>query len=256
MSEPAGLTVSFTEAQGFAAVGSFLQAICAPAPLTVIRAIGATAPGQNSRVPEPIVGDFIVMSSLMQKRLETNETSFQDNVIVASISGTTLTVASVTRGVVPIGALLSDTASSVSANTIIAVQLTGSPGASGTYQVSISQTVASETMYAGVRSDLAGTEWTIQLDVHGPNSMNNARVIDTLLRSEYATDFFAGLGVPVMPLYCDDAHQLPFENAEQQIEFRWVIDAHFEVGVTVGTPQQFADAVSVETIEAAVIYTG
>lgn len=259
MANPPGIIASFTEAQGFEAIGNFLQQIASPYPLTIIRQLGNTAPGQNSRVPEPVNGDFIIMSSLMLPRLAWNITSFEDNLFSGYISGTTLTVTSVTNGSVPIGGLLLDGnyPSGVNLNTTILSQLSGSAGQAGTYLLSGTvQSVSARTLYSGVRNDDAPSEWIVQLDVHGPNSMNNIKLIDTLFFSEYASDYFQGLGLPIAPLYCGDPRQAPWENAEQQIEFRWVMEAHFQVDMTVSTPQQFADQVQVKTVEAAVIYTG
>lgn len=261
MAEPAGVTISFTEDQGFQVLGQFLQAVCAPAPVTVIRQRGQTTPpgfppGTNTNVPEPADGDFVVMTSMGQERLEFNETTFQDVILTASISGTTMVVTAVPRGRVQIGSLLRDNPAELAPSTVVIRQLSGTPGRIGTYEVSVSQAVLSETMYSGVRSDLVSSKWTVQLDVHGPNSAQNVRTIDTLFFSEYAVDFFADTGLPLAPLYCGEPHQSPFMNAEQQPEYRWVMDAVFETGAVVSTPQQFADEVHVDIVEAAVIYTG
>ena len=263
MAEPPGVTISFTEEQGFQALGQFLQQILAPAPVTVIRQRGQTVgtafpPGTNTGVPEPADGDFVVMSSMGLERLEFNETTFRDVIIVGSISGNVLTVSRVTRGSVQIGALLTDSSQpfNVAAGTSIVRQLSGAPGGIGQYQVSVEQVLPSETMYAGVRSDLVGSNWRVQLDVHGPNSLQNTTTIETLFFSEYAADFFRDTGLPMAPLYCGEAHQAPFMNAEQQAEYRWVMDVVLETGAVVSTPQQFADQVKVKTVEAAVIYTG
>lgn len=258
MAEPPGVISSFTEDQGFTVLGQFLQSICAPAPITVIRQRGETSPGQNVNVPEPQDDDFVIMSSLGQERLEFNETTFRDDIFTASISGMVLTVTEVERGSVEIGSLLRDLASPTRLlpSTVIQSQIEGAPGGVGQYTVLPSQAVVQERMFGGVRADLAGTKWTVQLDVHGPNSMNNARTIDTLFFSEVATDFFSATGLPVAPLYSSDPHQAPFVNAEQSVEYRWVIDVCLEIGVVVSTPQQFADEVVVKTIEAAVVYTG
>src|SRR5271166_4934521 len=258
--EPPGITLSFTETQGFQALGHFLQAFCAPYPITVVRALGGTTPGSNVRMPEPAFGDFIVMSSLRRIRLETNETTFSDNICIGSISGTTLAVTVVSRGVLAPGQLLTDynyPSGNITANTTIVSQLTGTTtGGVGTYQVSISQTLASETLYAGTRADLVGTEWTVQLDVHGPNSLNNVNVIDTLFRSEVGANFFSGTGFGIAPLYVDTAGQMPFENAEKEVEYRWVMEAHLEILPIVTSPQQSTSTVHIDTIEAGVIYTG
>jgi hypothetical protein len=259
MNTPPGITISLTEAQGFQALGLFLQAICAPYPITVVRALGSTEPGSNVRIPEPIAGDFVVMSSLRSTRLETNETTFSDNICVASITGTTMTVTAVSRGALAPGQLVIDynyPSGHIAINTTIVSQLTGTPGGTGTYQVNASQSLASETLYAGTRSDQVGTEWVAQLDVHGPNSLNNVNTIDALFRSEWGVNFFADTGFWIAPLHADTAGQMPFENAESEIEYRWVMEAHLEIVPIVTTPQQFADHVTVKTVEASAIYTG
>lgn len=259
---PPGITISITEVQGFQALGQFLQAVCAPYPITIVRALGSTAPGSNVRVPEPSTSDFVVMSSLRRQRLETNETVFSDNICVGSIVGTTLTVASIARGVLSPNALVIDLGypnGNILPNTVIVSQLTstapgGALGSTGTYRVSVGQTLASETLYAGTRADAVANMWDVQLDVHGPNSLQNVNTIDTLFRSEYGANFFTDTGLWVAPLYIDDAQQIPFENAEAEIEFRWVMTAHLSVTPIVTTPQQFMDNVVVDTVEAGVIY--
>lgn len=262
MAGPPGVTISLTEAQGFQALGQFLKAICAPYPLTVVRAVGSTAPGSNVRVPEPLAGDFIIMSSLRTERLETNETTFSDNVSVGSISGTTLTVTTLTRGLLAPGQLLIDydyPSGNIAANTTIVSQLTstepgGALGGTGTYQVSAFQALASETLYSGTRADQVGTEWVVQIDCHGPNSLNNINTIDTLFRSEFGVDFFKSTGFWISPLHCVVAGQMPFENAEKEIEYRWVCELHLEIVPVVVTPQQFAQQIQINNIEAGAIY--
>ena len=83
---------------------------------------------------------------------------------------------------------------------------------------------------------------------HGPASGDNTRVIETLFRSEYATAALEDMGFAVTPLYCDDPREAPFVNQEQQFEFRWTIDCHFQVQSIIGTPEQFATEIEVDTI--------
>jgi hypothetical protein len=200
---------------------------------------------ENNRVPEPANADFIVMTPLLLERLDTNETDFTDGVMTGAIALTVLTISHVTRGALAVGNLVADTTGDIAANTIIVAQLTGTPGGVGTYTVSISQTVASETMYVGVRADLVATKWTVQLDIHGPSAADNVRVIDTLFRSEVGTDAFTESGFDIAPLYCNEARQMPaFVNAEQQYEWRWSMDACMQVNPIVSTPQQFADTLT------------
>ena len=94
---------------------------------------------------------------------------------------------------------------------------------------------------AGTRTDLQPTKVTIQLDVHGPASADNVQIISTLFRSDYASQYFAGLAVDVWPLYTSDPRQMAFHNGEQQIEERYSIDVILQANATVTTPQDFAD---------------
>jgi hypothetical protein len=64
----------------------------------------------------------------------------------ASISGSTMTVTAISSGTLAVGQLISGTG--VSQYTIITAQLTGTAGSTGTYTVSIGQTVSSTSMSA------------------------------------------------------------------------------------------------------------
>ena len=72
----------------------------------------------------------------------TSYTITTNTAVSCSIAGTTMTVGAVT-GVVAPGQVVTGTG--VNVTTTIVAQLTGSPGATGTYQVSVSQTVPSFT---------------------------------------------------------------------------------------------------------------
>jgi hypothetical protein len=72
----------------------------------------------------------------------------------ATISGTTMTVSAITAGALAPGQLLQD-AGLLAQGTVIVEQLTGSTGSTGTYQVSVSQTIASpDAMTATTLTDL------------------------------------------------------------------------------------------------------
>jgi hypothetical protein len=80
-----------------------------------------------------------------------------------------------------------------------------------------------------------------QLDVHGPASMDNNRVIKLLWRSDYAVDTTDS--AVLTPLYASDGTQRPFINGEGQYEDRWVLTVEAQVNPAVSTPMQFADTV-------------
>lgn len=239
--------ISITEPQIFTALRAFLLGVTLPN-TDVIKA-------QVNRVPEPLNADFVLMTPLRQERLETNETSYFDNVFTGSIDGDTLTVTNISRLESPLGfgLLLIDDGwptTRIIPGTTILSQISGNIGGIGKYAISASQSVASEIMYAGVRADLVGAKMSVQLDIHGPNSGSNVRIIDTLFRSEIGTDSFETSGLAIEPLYCDDAQQMPYVNDQKQYEDRWVMTAYLQFNAVVSTPQQFADELDIVLIEA------
>ena len=51
--------------------------------------------GQDNRVPEPKVANFVVMTAILRPRLSTNIDNYADAAFTASIAGNTLNVSSV-----------------------------------------------------------------------------------------------------------------------------------------------------------------
>jgi hypothetical protein len=209
--------------------------------------------GQDNLVPEPAAADFVVMTSFQRMRLMTNVDACVDAAYTASLSGSMLIVSDLLIGTVEPGATLFGT--NVASGSVIGTQINGTPGGVGTYNVTPSQTVTSETMASGAASVMQETEITFQLDVHGPNSADNAQTISTLFRDEYATSRFYELNPAVSPLYADDPRQMPFTNDQDQVETRYVIDAHIQANQVVSNiPQQFGDVFDVDLISVDVVY--
>jgi hypothetical protein len=100
------------------------------------------------------------------------------------------------------------------------------------------------------------TPWkvTVQLDVHGPASGDNAMTIAGLFRDDYAVQIFQASGYDVTPLYCGEPRQAPFLNAEQQIEQRWTFDAVMQCNLVITVPQQFAVSLDANVIDVDVAY--
>jgi hypothetical protein len=108
----------------------------------------------------------------------------------------------------------------------------------------------------GNRNSLTSMQLTVQLDIHGPSSADNAQMISTLLRDEYACIQFAATGFDVQPLYAEDPRETPFENAEQQTEWRWTVDVVLQTNPITTTQQDFADVVIVDAINVESTYGG
>lgn len=250
--------LSLTETQELSVLRAFLLAVV-PAGVDVVR-------GQVNRVAEPEGSDFVVIWPLRQSRLSTNYVSYYDNVVTGSISGTALTVSAIAQQESPLsaGMLLTDgTAGLLSGSTTLGQQVSGSVGGTGVYEVSPSQTVPAETMYAGQAAHLTPVEWTVQCDVHGPQSGDNSRIIEGLFRSEYGVDTFiaqaAALGLPtdygVIPLYCDEAQYTPFINDQQQVEYRWVLELRMQINPVVSVPQDFATSIDARGTPADILFS-
>jgi hypothetical protein len=194
-------------------------------------------------VAEPRGNDYAIFWAIRRERIETNYDVGVDVTFVGSITGGTLTVASVIRGTVMIGQTLFGVG--VAVGTVITG--TSAPGA---YSIAPPQNVPSGQMSTGTEQFTQPTEVTYQVDVHGPNSANNAQMISTLFRDSYAVGNFVATGLSMMPLYADEPKQIPFLNAEQQYETRWVVEAAIQVNQTVSNvPQEFMDHIFVEPID-------
>lgn len=249
-------TLSVTEALAFISLRTYLLGVLPN--IEVFR-------GQVNLVPEPQGQDFAVMWPLFQNRLATNFTTYADNIVTGYIAGNVFTCTGIvqqeTTPIINIGNPIFDLHANISANTTIVKQLAANgptPGFMGTYQVSgAPQTIPPRIIYIDTRSDLVATQWSVQLDVHGPNSADNSRVIEGLFRSEYATTVFDSSGLPlgnIAPLYCDEAKQIPFINAEQQYENRWVLDLQIQLNPVITTVQQFAQQLQAGLIPVDIFY--
>ena len=240
-------TVSPTETDIFtalrSALGMFGLTATNPAlPVSIVR-------GQVNRVPQPAGPDHIVLWPTMRDRLAMNIDSYIDTQITGSIggasaSGSVLTVTDITRGFPAAGQTIY--AIGVITGCQIVRQLTGDPGETGTYAVTPCATTASQTLYCGTIAAMQETEVTIQADVHGPSSPENAQRLSTLWRAQFGFDVLGAQNPTLTPLYTSDPRQLPFDNAEQQVEERWIVDLCMQANVTVTTTMQFT-----ETLKAA-----
>lgn len=237
------LSVTPTQADVYTTLRSFLTGVL-PSNCEVIK-------GQVNRVPEPRVGNFVVMTEIRQRRLEMNVDEQSDTLFTGSIAGTTLTVSAVDFGTLSIGRPVFG--SGVAANTVITALGTGSGGI-GTYTVSPTQTITSRQLAAGARTLTDATEVTIQLDVHGDAAHDNSLIIVTAMEDEYGVSRFRELATGIEPLYCSDPRQVPFVNAEDQYEWRWVFEAALQVNATIVVPQQYAGALDVDLISVEATY--
>ena len=104
---------------------------------------------------------------------------------------------------------------------------------------------------AGTKSMMQPMQVSVQVDVHGPASADNAQIISTVFRDESAVDTFNASSFDVAPLYCDDPRQAPFVNGEQQVEERWILTMVMQANPIVVITQQSATALKLNTIIAA-----
>jgi len=110
--------------------------------------------------------------------------------------------------------------------------------------------------YAGKHLINFTTDFSIQLDVHGPTSAANAMVLQALAWNDWANQELRRIpnGPDMQLLFATSAHQIPFQNAEQQWEFRWVMEWHVQANQTVSLFQDFADHLNAGLINVGVVY--
>ena len=96
----------------------------------------------------------------------------------------------------------------------------------------------------GTKSVLQPVKLTVQVDLYGPTSADNAQIITTLYRDEWAASAFVASGYDVTPLYTSDPHQSASLDGEQQIENRWTLDAVMQCNAVVTISQDFAAALT------------
>lgn len=228
------LILSLTEEQIFTALRSFLLSIL-PSGIEVVQA-------QTNYVAPPSGSDYVTMTSSMTERLSTNVDDTADALCTGSIAGTVLTITAVQYGTIRVGSPVFGVG--VATGTVVTALGSGT-GGSGTYTVNTAQSVASGAIACGTTDMLMPAKMTVQLDVHGPGSSDNAVIITGAFRDSYAVDQFNLSGFDVAPLFTSDAKQLPFVNDSQVIEQRWVIDAVIQINPVLTAAQQFADALAV-----------
>lgn len=87
---------------------------------------------------------------------------------------------------------------------------------------------------------LSPGQMTIQCDVFGPGSADNAAVIEATWRSGYGCDKLAEYG-DMAPLYVETPRQMPLINGEQQFQDRWSVDLVLQVNQRLVLTQDFAN---------------
>jgi hypothetical protein len=205
--------------------------------------------GQDNRVPEPGVTDFIVMTPIFFDRIETGWDLTADCRFTGNISGNVMQVSAVQIGSITLGALLFGTG--VTPGTTVVSQSVGPPGGPGNYMTSLMNTVPPGTVLStGQMTHQQNMEWRVQLDFHsrGLDGGDMAATFVTMYRNVFATDFFENTFGSIDALYADEARQTPFINDQQQYEWRWVVEAILQVNQVVVTPQQYMDAINVNLI--------
>ena len=247
-------SISPTQATVQAALLQFLQNVL-PSDVVIVA-------GVQNRVPEPASGRFCVIIPIRFERLATNIDTSADCKFVGSADGQVLTVTEVLIGSLANGATIIPVAGLLSTPTTVGQQISGAiPGGTGTYQISQPQNLASQTMSCGQKILTQEARVVVQCDFHSSSGSNTsgyantasdlAQILATCLRDEYGVNFFAGLAPPlngVYPFYADDPKYVPFINDQNQYEYRWTLDAHFQVNQQVVLGQQYADAATVDVV--------
>jgi hypothetical protein len=94
------------------------------------------------------------------------------------------------------------------------------------------------------------TQYTIQIDCYGATASDNAIMLQSLMRDDYAFQAF-GLGTSgydIAPLFAGDARQMPLTTGEAQYLERWTFEIVLQLNTVFTTPQETATGLTVDTI--------
>lgn len=87
----------------------------------------------------------------------------------------------------------------------------------------------------------------VQIDFYGEKSGDWCAAVNNCFKTSYATDVFpAG----IQPLYLSDSRQTPMIGGEEQYVQRWTVTASIQYNPNVDLPQDSADKLSLNFIEA------
>lgn len=106
----------------------------------------------------------------------------------------------------------------------------------------------------GKQNSQRSAQWRCQIDCYGDKAENYATIIGTMIRSDYACDWFRANGNVMQPFYCSEPHQTTMINGEQQYESRWTMDFIGQFNAVITTPLDFMDNIAVNTIAADLKY--
>ncbi len=92
------------------------------------------------------------------------------------------------------------------------------------------------------------TKIDIQIDFYGLVAGEYCKAVKTAFRSRWGYSAFPD---NIKPLYTSDAMQSPLTSGEQQYETRWTLTATLQYNPVITVPQQYADVLSVNSVNAA-----
>lgn len=243
------VTVSPTESAIQTALRSFVLSLV-PAGTDVIEQL-------DNRVPEPHSPNFITMTPMRRVRLATNLHVEADCSFTASIAGPTMTVTELganNQAAIAVGASVVGPGVPLA---VITAQTGGTPGGLGTYTVSPSYTAGPGTFAAGQLSVVEMVETAIQLGFHSADSAGSdmAQAVHQMLRDPYAVQFIQAINPAIVPLYGSEPRQAPYIDAEDQYEWRWVVEAVLQANITLtGLNQDFVTSINLTLVDVDVVY--
>jgi len=209
--------------------------------------------GWDNRVPEPKGDNYIVFWPIRRKRLATNYDKTVDAAFIGSINGNVLTITEVLAGRLDAQAQLYGL--NIVPGTTVVAMISGEGGV-GTYQLDKAQNLGPTIIQTGTQEFTQSTDVTFQIEPHGPKAADMAQTISTMFRDNYAFEFFEEREADIYPLHADDPNFVPFQNDQNQVEFRWIVMAHVQADQTNKFPQQFMTAIEVNLIEVDTTYRG
>lgn len=105
----------------------------------------------------------------------------------------------------------------------------------------------SGTLGAYQRTVTQNEQMSVLISCYGAGSADLSKILNTLFRDTYATEYFAGTGFDITPLYAGEVMQAPFVNDANQYEDQYTFEIELQVKPVIVVPLQSCNMLTVGT---------
>lgn len=94
---------------------------------------------------------------------------------------------------------------------------------------------------SGMRNVKRPSQFDCQIDCYGIDAGDTAAMLSIMFRDQYAIEVFESQPLEIVPLYANDAQQMPIVTGEEQYLERWTFEIALQFNPVVSMPAQSAN---------------